>query len=65
MGIPNFWLQALGNHPAIADIICDQDIEALSYLEDIRCNYSEDYKTFTLLFEFKENPFFTNKVLVF
>ena len=61
-GIPNFWLQAFGNHPAIADIICEQDISALGYLEDVKTTYNEDYTTFILSFEFKENPYFTNKV---
>lgn len=61
-GIPNFWLQAFGNHPIIADIICEHDIPALGFLTNVSVAYNEDYTTFTLSFDFKENPFFTNKV---
>ena len=63
-GIPNFWLQAFGNHPVIADIITEQDIPPLSFLQDVRVSYNDDYTTFTLSFEFKENPYFTNQVLL-
>ena len=61
-GVPNFWLQVFGNHPVTAEIINEHDIPALSSLEDVRCDYNEDYTTFTLTFDFKENEFFNNKV---
>ena len=61
-GVPNFWIQVFGNHPVVAEIIAEQDIPALSFLQDIRCDYNDSYTTFTLSFEFKENPFFTNTV---
>jgi hypothetical protein len=52
----------LANHPAIGDIITEEDIPALEALADIKCEYNEDYTSFTLLFYFNENPFFSNQV---
>lgn len=63
-GVPNFWLQAIGNHPMIADLITEEDIPALAGLEDIKCDYNESYTSFTLSFFFKENEFFTNTVRI-
>lgn len=62
-GIPEFWLTLLKNHPQIAETITEQDEEALKHLVDIRMSYM-DKPGFKLEFEFSENEFFTNKVLV-
>lgn len=62
-GIPNFWATALGNVPEIADLITEKDVEALSYLSDIRMNYISE-PGFELVFEFRENPYFKNKALI-
>ncbi|CAM9850567.1 unnamed protein product [Chrysoparadoxa australica] len=62
-GIPHFWLQCLLRHEAMADIIEEKDVEALQYLEDVRCVEKETMLGFTLEFQFAENPFFTNAVL--
>lgn len=62
-GVPSFWLQALANHPVTADILQQEDTTALESLEDIKIVYDETYNTFTLFFEFKENEFFSNRVL--
>jgi len=64
--IPNFWTTVLqndtmffrvyGNHP--------EDLEALKYLEDIHVSrHKPDPRAYTLEFHFKENPFFSDKVL--
>lgn len=46
----------------LAELITERDDEALQYLRDIRMEYLEQ-PGFALVFEFDENPFFTNKVL--
>ncbi|KAK3325626.1 hypothetical protein B0H66DRAFT_599780 [Apodospora peruviana] len=61
-GIPEFWLSAMKNQIAIAEMITDRDEGALKYLTDIRMEYL-DKPGFKLIFEFAENPFFTNKTI--
>ncbi|KAL4883115.1 hypothetical protein BJY04DRAFT_185864 [Aspergillus karnatakaensis] len=59
-GIPEFWLSAMKNQISLAEMITDQDEEALKHLTDIRMEYL-DRPGFRLIFEFAENEFFTNK----
>jgi nucleosome assembly protein 1-like 1 len=61
-GIPGFWLSAMKQLVAVSDIITQLDEEALNHLIDIKMAYLEK-PGFELIFEFEENPFFTNKVL--
>ncbi|ODV89219.1 hypothetical protein CANCADRAFT_3850 [Tortispora caseinolytica NRRL Y-17796] len=61
-GIPEFWLTAMKNLPALAEIITDRDEEALKFLTDIRLSYL-DRPGFKLEFFFDENEFFSNEVL--
>ena len=61
-GVPQFWLQALGNHPLIADLMQEEDVAALEFLRDISVVYNETYTNFSLQFKFAENPFFSNEV---
>lgn len=64
--IPEFWLTALRNHVALADIITERDAEALKHLVDIRLSYlpSSDPKPgFKIVFHFTPNEFFENSVL--
>jgi nucleosome assembly protein 1-like 1 len=63
-GIPDFWVQALTQHPMIQQICTPEDEEALEALEDIRAT-AEDPNTpgFTLTFTFGENPYFSDRTL--
>ncbi|KAK9373243.1 uncharacterized protein V1513DRAFT_449866 [Lipomyces chichibuensis] len=61
-GVPEFWLTAIKNVPALAETITDKDEEALKYLSDIRVEFIEQ-PGFMLLFQFAENEFFSNKVI--
>ena len=61
-GIPEFWLSAMKNQVSLADMITEQDEEALKHLTDIRMEYL-DRPGFRLIFEFSENEFFTNKAI--
>lgn len=60
-GIPEFWLSAMKNS-SLQETITDRDEEALKFLTDIRMEYL-DRPGFRLIFEFAENPFFTNKTI--
>lgn len=62
IGIPNFWLTALENLSSVSETITDRDAEVLEYLSDIRMQYLET-PGYELIFEFRENPFFSNKTL--
>ncbi|KAI8984456.1 hypothetical protein BDF20DRAFT_905355 [Mycotypha africana] len=61
-GIPEFWLTLLKNHPQICETITEEDEGALKHLVDVRISYM-DQPGFKLGFEFKDNDYFTNKVL--
>lgn len=62
-GLPGFWLGALKNHPALAEMVCQGDEQALNALEDIRAGFLENGPGFRLEFFFAENPYFSNRVL--
>lgn len=67
-GIPEFWLTALRNHPALSELITDRDAGALKHLTDIRIEYLPSDKPdskpgFKLLFTFSPNEYFDNEVL--
>lgn len=62
-GVPQFWLQSLLRHEALADLIEENDMECLAHLTDIRCTDKDDLMGFTLEFDFSENTFFSNKTL--
>jgi len=62
-GIPEFWFQVFRNCSFVSEMITDNDEPAVKHLVDIRTT-QEDSKGFTLEFEFSDNEFFTDKVLV-
>lgn len=63
-GIPDFWLTAMKNHEMVDETIFQRDEPCLKYLSDVRCkNFDDPQKGFTLIFQFDENPFFTNAEL--
>ena len=43
-GIPKFWLQAMTNHPKVADFIEERDEEALASLKDITWEFLPELK---------------------
>jgi hypothetical protein len=42
--------------------ITEEDIPALNALADIQCIYNENMASFTLVFHFNENAYFSDKV---
>ncbi|KAM4055967.1 nucleosome assembly protein (NAP) domain-containing protein [Hirsutella rhossiliensis] len=61
-GIPEFWLSAMKNQVTLAEMITDRDEAALKHLTDVRMEYL-DKPGFRLIFEFRENEYFTNKTI--
>jgi len=54
----------LRNHAGINELITERDEKALEYLTDIRYEHiNGDRLGFKILFEFAENPYFTEKCL--
>ncbi|WPK27158.1 hypothetical protein PUMCH_004533 [Australozyma saopauloensis] len=61
-GIPGFWLTAMENLTFVRETITERDSEVLAYLKDVRMEYLTTLG-FELIFEFNENPHFSNQVL--
>ncbi|RKP29323.1 NAP-domain-containing protein [Metschnikowia bicuspidata] len=61
-GIPGFWLTAMENLTCVRETITERDSEVLAYLRDVRMEYLPTLG-FELVFEFNENPYFSNQVL--
>lgn len=61
-GIPGFWLTAMENLTYVRETITERDSEVLHYLKDVRMEYLESLG-FELIFEFNENPHFSNLFL--
>jgi len=65
VGIPEFWLTIFKNVDMLAEMVQEADEPVLALLEDVTETLSGNGETmgFTLHFHFKENEYFTNKVL--
>ncbi|CAG7849243.1 SubName: Full=Related to SET protein (Protein phosphatase 2A inhibitor) {ECO:0000313/EMBL:CCA67976.1} [Serendipita indica DSM 11827] len=64
--VPDFWLRTLQNDTSFVTLYGNhrEDLEALKYLEDMNVvRHKPDPRAFTLEMYFKENPYFTDKVL--
>ncbi|PVG04089.1 hypothetical protein CPB86DRAFT_821535 [Serendipita vermifera] len=64
--IPNFWFTVLQNDTMLVAACGNhsEDLEALKYIEDIWVTrHKPDPRAFTLEMHFKENPFFSDRVL--
>jgi len=62
-GIPQFFATAMSHNDAIAELICEDDVDCLEHLVDIACVDRDDGLGFTLSFHFTPNVYFTNDVL--
>lgn len=63
VGIPQFWVCAMGNMAAIAELISERDVDCLAHLINITCDDFSDGKGFTLSFHFDPNEYFSNTIL--
>jgi len=61
-GVPSFWLTIFKNVEMLADMVQENDEPVLELLEDVTVKLTNPMG-FVLHFHFKENDYFTNKVL--
>jgi len=63
--IPKFWQTVLDNHPDLSSLLESEDSEVMSFLEEIDLQAYGDIELekFEISFTFKNNPFFSDKLL--
>nr|GMC62165.1 NAP1-related protein 2-like [Ipomoea batatas] len=63
--IPDFWLTAFLSHPALGDLLSEEDQKIFKYFDSLNV---EDFKDVTsgysITFNFKPNPYFEDAKLV-
>jgi len=63
--LPAFWSTVFSNHPQVSSIMTEKDEEALTFCTEMEVEEFEDIKSgYKVTFRFKENPYFTNDVIV-
>ncbi|CAM8971661.1 unnamed protein product [Rhodiola kirilowii] len=62
--IPDFWLTAFLSHPALSQLLTDEDQKIFKYLESLEVEESKDLKLgYTISFNFNSNPYFEDSKL--
>ncbi|MCL7034049.1 hypothetical protein MKW94_009731, partial [Papaver nudicaule] len=63
--IPDFWLTAFLSHPALGDLLNEDDQKIFKYLKSMDVEDCKDVKSgYSITFNFNENPYFENASLV-
>jgi nucleosome assembly protein 1-like 1 len=63
-GVPQFWVVALSHNDTLAQLITEQDVACLEYLQDVTCEDDENGQGFTLRFFFApQNEYFHDTML--
>lgn len=63
VGVPQFWVCAMGHMEAVAESVTEEDVDCLEHLENVTCEDDLEGTGFTLRFYFSENDYFENDVL--
>lgn len=62
--IPDFWLTAFLSHPALGDLLTDEDTKIFKYLDSLDVEDFKDLKFgYSITFNFKPNPYFEDTKL--
>ncbi|KAK4747293.1 hypothetical protein SAY87_026330 [Trapa incisa] len=62
--IPDFWLTAFLSHPALGNLLSENDQKIFQYLSSLEVEDSEDLKSgFSIIFHFKPNPYFEDVMI--
>ncbi|KAJ0988321.1 hypothetical protein J5N97_006677 [Dioscorea zingiberensis] len=62
--IPDFWLTAFLSHPALGELLSEEDQKIFRYLVSIDVEDSKDVKSgYSIMFNFSPNPYFENTKL--
>lgn len=63
VGVPQFWVVAMGHMESVAELVTEQDVDCLEHLINVTCHDFSDGRGFTLRFYFEPNDYFTDEVL--
>ncbi|KAK9277881.1 hypothetical protein L1049_027438 [Liquidambar formosana] len=62
--IPDFWLTAFLSHPALCDLLNEEDQKIFKYLSSLEVEDSKDVKSgYSITFNFNPNPYFEDTKL--
>ncbi|XP_051116996.1 NAP1-related protein 2-like isoform X2 [Andrographis paniculata] len=62
--IPDFWLTAFMSHPALSELLTEEDQKIFKYLSNLEVEDCKDVKSgYSITFHFKPNPFFEDTKL--
>ncbi|KAH7532634.1 hypothetical protein FEM48_Zijuj04G0042400 [Ziziphus jujuba var. spinosa] len=62
--IPDFWLTAFLSHPALCDLLSEEDQKIFKYLDSLDVEDFKDVKSgYSITFNFNENPYFEDAKL--
>ncbi|KAL6541826.1 Asparagine-rich protein (ARP protein) [Orobanche gracilis] len=62
--IPDFWLTAFMNHPALSELLTEEDQKIFKYLNNLEVEDCKDVKSgYSITFHFKPNPYFEDSKL--
>ncbi|KAK2973539.1 hypothetical protein RJ640_010594 [Escallonia rubra] len=62
--IPDFWLTAFLSHPALGDLLTEEDEKIFKYLSSLDVEDFKDVKSgYSIAFNFKPNPYFEDSKL--
>ncbi|KAF1887263.1 hypothetical protein Lal_00040863 [Lupinus albus] len=62
--IPDFWLTAFLSHPALGELLNDEDQKIFKYLDSLEVEDHKDVKSgYTITLNFKPNPYFEDTKL--
>lgn len=62
--IPDFWLTAFLSHPALCELLTEEDQKVFKYLDSLDVEDFKDVKSgYSITFNFKENPHFEDTKL--
>ncbi|GAB4845484.1 Asparagine-rich protein (ARP protein), variant 2 [Ancistrocladus abbreviatus] len=63
--IPDFWLTAFLSHPALNELLTEEDQKIFKHLNSLEVEDSKDVKSgYTITFNFKPNPYFEDTKLM-
>lgn len=64
-GIPDFWLTAFLSHPALCELLTEEDQQVFKFLQSLDVEDFKDVKSgYSISFTFRPNPFFEDTKLV-
>ncbi|KAJ0229464.1 NAP1-related protein 1 [Hirschfeldia incana] len=63
--IPDFWITAFLNHPALGELLTEEDQKIFKYLSSLDVEEGRDLRTagYSITFDFNPNPFFEDAKL--